>query len=167
MRGNPTKEQVLSRARKCLERLQTDYLDCMMIHSCSSVESLNYQPFHDAMNQLKKEGKLRFIGISNHGGNYNDVQESMEKVHLAAVKDGRYDVLLLVYNFLKQDMGEKILKACREKNIGTVLMKVNPVGSYHAYKSRLEEAEKKGQPTERLQGVVARLKRGWNWPRIL
>jgi predicted aldo/keto reductase-like oxidoreductase len=159
MRGNPGKEQVLSRARKCLERLRVDYLDCMMIHSCPNVESLNYQPFHDAMNQLKKEGKLRFIGMSNHGGNYNDVPESMEKVHLAAIKDGRYDVLLLVYNFLKRDMGEKILKACRGKNIGTVLMKVNPVGSYHAYKARLEEAEKKGEPTERLQGVVARLKK--------
>lgn len=159
MRGNPSKEQILIRARKCLQNLGTDYLDCMMIHGCPTVAAVKYAPFHEAMDQLKKDGKLRFVGMSNHGGNYNDVPESMEKVHLAAVKDGRYDVLLLVYNFLKRDMGEKILTACREKNIGTVLMKVNPVGSYHAYKSRLEAAEKEGKPTERLRGVVDRLKK--------
>lgn len=159
MRGNPGKEQILSRARKCLERLQVDYLDCMMIHGCGTVEAVYYQPFHDAMSQLKKEGKLRFTGMSNHGGNYNDVPESMEKVHLAAIKDGRYDILMMVYNFLKRDMGETILKACREKNIGTVLMKVNPVGSYHAYKASLEEAEKAGQQTGRLKSIVARLKK--------
>ena len=159
MRGNPNKEQILLRAHKCLERLQTDYLDCMMIHGCPTVEAVKYQPFHDAMARLKKEGKLRFVGLSNHGGNYNDVPESMDKVHLAALKDGRYDVLLLVYNFLKQDMGEKILEAGRQKNIATVLMKVNPVGSYHSYKSQLEAAEKGGKPTDRLRGVVERLKK--------
>jgi len=159
MHGNPSKELILSRARKSLENLGTDYLDCMMIHGCPTVAAVTYSPFHEAMAQLKQEGKLRFVGMSNHGGNYNDVPESMEEVHMAAVKDGRYDVLLMVYNFLKRDMGEKILTACREKNIGTVLMKVNPVGSYHAYKSRLEEAEKEGKPTERLRDVVDRLKK--------
>ncbi len=158
MRGDPSKEQILSRAYKCLERLQTEYLDCMMIHSCGSVEAVKYSPFHEAMAQLKKEKKLRFVGLSNHGGNYNDVPEPMEKVLLAAVKDGRYDLILLVYNFLKRDMGEKVLEACREKNIGTTLMKVNPVGSYHAYKERLEEAVKEGRSTERLKSLVARLK---------
>ncbi|MCK4763851.1 MAG: aldo/keto reductase [Candidatus Aminicenantes bacterium] len=159
MRGNPSKEQILSRAYKCLDRLQTGYLDCMMMHSCGNVEAVKYKPFHDAMAQLKKEKKLRFVGLSNHGGNYNDVSESMEKVLLAAAADGRFDVMLLVYNFLKRDMGEKVLEVCRKKNIGTTLMKVNPVGSYHAYKERFEEAEKKGQPTERLKGLVARMKK--------
>ena len=159
MRGNPDKGQILSRARKCLERLKTDYLDCMIIHSCGDIKTLNYQPFHDAMNQLKSEGKLRFVGLSNHGNNYNDVPETMEKVLLTAVHDGRFDLMLLVYNFLKRDMGEKILKACKEKNIGTTLIKVNPVGSYYAYKARLEESEKEGKPNERYRKLVPRLKK--------
>ena len=61
-------------------------------------------------------------------------------------------------NFIKYDMGENILKACKAKNIGTTLMKVNPVGSYHAYKARLEETEKQGKPNAWLQGIVERLK---------
>ncbi len=159
MRGNPTKEQILSRAHECLDRLRVDYLDCMMIHGCPTTDTVRYQPFHDAMNQLKREGKLRFIGMSNHGATYNEVPESMEKIHMAAISDGRYDVLLLVYNFLKRDMGEKILKACRKKNIGTVLMKVNPLGSYYAYKVSLEEAQKNEEPAERLREIVARMKK--------
>lgn len=158
MRGNPSKAQILSRAYKCLERMQIDYLDCMMIHGCPDVKTMAYKPFHDAMKQLKTEGKLRFVGLSNHGGNYNDVPETMEKVHLAAVGSGWFDLLLLVYNFIKVDMGERILKACREKNIGTLLMKVNPVGSYYAYKARLDESIKKnGKPNARLEGIVKRL----------
>jgi len=159
MRGNPPKEQILSRARKCLDRLKIDYLDCMMIHSCGNVKTVNYKPFHDAMTQLKREGKLRFVGLSNHGGNYNEVPETMEKVLLAAVKSDRYDVVLLVYNFLKRDMAENILNACAEKNLGTVLMKVNQVGRYNAYKANVEKAIKEGKPTKRLEGVVARLKK--------
>ena len=38
-------------------------------------------------------------------------------------------------------------------------MKVNPIGSYYAYKARLDDAEKEGKPTMRLQFVVARLKK--------
>jgi predicted aldo/keto reductase-like oxidoreductase len=159
MRGNPSKDQILTRAHKCLERLKTDYLDCMMMHSCGTVELVGYQPFHDAMKQLKSENKLRFVGLSNHGGNYNEVPESMEKVLLAAAKDGRFDLMLLVYNFLKRDMGEKILEACKEKNIGTTIMKVNPVGSYLAYKARLDKAEQEGKASDRFRAMVERMKK--------
>ena len=158
MRGNPNKAQILSRAYKCLERMRIDYLDCMMMHGCPDVKMVQYQPFLEAMKQLKSEGKLRFVGISNHGGNYNDVPETMEKVLLTAAGSGHYDVMLLVYNFIKFDMGENILKACKAKNIGTTLMKVNPVGSYHAYKANLDEAEKGGKSNPRLRGIVERLK---------
>ncbi|MCP4148270.1 MAG: hypothetical protein GY757_11020 [bacterium] len=152
MTNNPNKEQILRRARKCLERLQTDYLDCMMIHSCPTSETVNYQPFHDAMAQLKREGKLRFVGISSHGVTYNEEKRSsMEKVLLAAVKDGRFDLMLLVYNFLNREMGETVLKACHDKNIGTVLMKINPVGNYDSYKSKLQEAIDKKRPTEKIR----------------
>ncbi len=56
-------------------------------------------------------------------------------------------------------MGENILKACKEKNIGTTIMKVNPVGSYLSYKSRLEESEKGGKTNERLRKMVDRMKK--------
>jgi diketogulonate reductase-like aldo/keto reductase len=83
-----SKEGFLKRARKCLERLQTDYIDCMMMHSTESVKLIKTEGFHEAMKQLKTEGKLRFVGISNHGSNHaQDGEDSMQKVLTAAAMD--------------------------------------------------------------------------------
>ena len=136
-----TKENIIQRAHKCLERLQTDYIDCLMIHMPSTVEHLKTEAFHAAIQELKTEGKVRFCGLSNHGSQWRDVPETMEKVHLAAAEDGRFDVALLVYNFLQRDMGENILKAYKEKNIGATIMKTNPVLNYIEIKEMVGKAE--------------------------
>jgi len=152
-----TKTAILERAHKCLERLDTEYIDCLMTHNPSSVKMTKYEAFHDACQQLKSEGKLRFVGISNHGVNGDEEEESMDKVLLSAAEDGRFAVMLLVYNFIQREMGEKILKACREKNIGATLMKTNPVGSYLLTKERFEAMKKKAeQDSERLKEMQSR-----------
>jgi len=142
-----TKNSIIERTRKCLERLQTDYIDCMMIHSAQNVATIKEKGFHDAMSELKIEGRVRFVGISNHGTHWGipPPEESMEKILLAAAEDGRFDVMLLVYNFLAKENGEKVLKACAEKNIGATLMKTNPVADYLFFKSEVEQLEKEGK----------------------
>lgn len=140
-----TEESLLKRAYKCMERMQIDYLDCMMMHSAPRVASIKFAPFHAAMDKLKKQGKLRHVGISNHGPQWNDDVDSMEKVLMAAVADGRFDVFLLVYNFIQEGSGKRVLAACKEKNIGTTLMKVNPVGGYLGIKERAEQMKKEGK----------------------
>ncbi|MDQ1351295.1 MAG: Aldo ket red protein [Acidobacteriota bacterium] len=146
LKDDLSKEGILARARKCLERLQTDYIDCLMIHSCEKVSLIKTEGFHAAMQQLKSEGRLRFIGISNHGTNFfKDPEEAMDKVLIAAALDGRFDVMLLAYNFIQDDKGAEVLKVCREKNIGTTLMKVNPIGKIPMIKERIEKMKKDGK----------------------
>jgi predicted aldo/keto reductase-like oxidoreductase len=65
-------------------------------------------------------------------------KESMDKVLLAAAQDGRFDVMLLAYNFLKEDGSERVLEVCGEENIGTTLMKVNPIRNYNYMKQWIE-----------------------------
>ena len=138
-----SKESLVQRTRKCLERLDTPYLDCMMIHSAPSVESLQHPGFHAAMKQLKTEGKVHFLGVSNHGpGHWGYEAEPMDKVLIAAAQDGRFDVLLLAYNFIQRDMGERVIEVCMKKNIGVTLMKTNPVGKYMSIKAEVEAFEK-------------------------
>ena len=120
-----TREQYLERFRKCLERLQTDYADCLMQHGPADVTLLPSAAFHGACDQLKQEGRLRFVGVSCHGPQ-GDEPDSMEKLLLAAVEDGRYDVFLMSYNFMNKDEAERVLKACKEKNVGTTAMKTAP-----------------------------------------
>ena len=162
IKENETKESILKRARQCLERLDTDYLDCMMMHNAPTVKSIKYEPFHAAMKILKTEGRLRFIGISNHGTTHGADQkiDMMDDVLLAAAADGRFDVMLLVYNFIQKGMGEKILAACKEKNIGATLMKTNPVGRYLNMKERIETQEEEGKEvSKRMREYFDRLKK--------
>ena len=154
-----TKDGFIARARKCLERLETDYIDCLMIHAPETVEQLKNVGFHAAIKELKAEGRVKFCGVSNHGAQWQEVRETMEKVLLAAADDGRFDVMIFVYNFLQKDMSEKILKACKEKNIGAAIMKANPVGNYLEFEEEAEKTKKEGKEVpDFLKNLVARLK---------
>ncbi len=144
LKGDLSKASILRRARKCLERLQTEYIDCLMIHNATDVKQITCEGFHAAARQLKSEGRLRFTGVTSHGTAWwkNDktlMTETMEKACLAAAADGRFDVLLFIYNFMMPKSGEKILRACREKNIGTTLMKINPVHNYALLQKDIKE----------------------------
>jgi predicted aldo/keto reductase-like oxidoreductase len=141
-----TKAGFLARARKCLEDLETDYVDCLMMHMPENVATLKTEGFHAAMSELKAEGRVRFVGASNHGSFwYRDPEETMDKVLGAAAEDGRFDVFLLAYNFLNVDQGGRVLQACREKNIGAALMKTTPVAIYYQIKNRVESARAAGR----------------------
>ena len=127
--GNDAVEDVVSKVRKSLERLDTDYLDGVMLWNVSSVAEVGNSAFHQAIKQLKSEGRVKYCGVSSHGANWNgETKDSMSQVIGAAVEDGRFDMVLFVYNYLQKDVGEDILRACAQKNIGTTLMKTDPFG---------------------------------------
>jgi len=143
VKKDPSKEDFLKRARKALEELDTEYIDCMMMHMPEKVETLKTEGFHAAMQQLKAEGRIRYVGVSNHGSFwFKEPEETMEKVLLAAADDGRFDVFLMAYNFLQMDQAERVLEVCKEKKIGIALMKSTPVFKYYILKSRIEQLEK-------------------------
>jgi predicted aldo/keto reductase-like oxidoreductase len=146
--GGATREILKERFQKCLERLQTDYADCLMIHMTSTADQVKHEGFHAACRELKAEGRIRFIGLSNHGLEqriYGNAKDPMEKVLFAAADDGRFDVALFVYNFLQKEQGEKIIDACSKKNIGVTLMKTNPVKVFKRWNEGLERAEAEGR----------------------
>jgi len=147
--GEPTKKNIKMRFMKCLERMQTDYADCLMIHMCEA-GSVKHEPYHEAIKELKKEGRVYFSGLSNHGLEqriYGHTQDPMEQVLLAAAEDGRFDVALFVYNFLQQEQGKKILAACKKHNMGVTLMKTNPVNVYNRRKAGIDKREAEGKET--------------------
>jgi len=143
-RPGVTKADIKSRTLKCLERLQTEYVDCLMIHGTPKLEWLKAEGFHAAVKELKAEGKVRFCGLSNHGSQYREEDRDMEKIMVAAAQDGRFDVALFAYNFLNREMGENVLKVFKEKNIGATLMKVNPVLEHIELDEYVKEKEKEG-----------------------
>jgi aryl-alcohol dehydrogenase-like predicted oxidoreductase len=141
-----TKEGIMKRYHKSLEHLQMDYADCLMMHSVDRVADIKHEGFHAAVKQLKADGRLKHAGISNHGSFHGvDNREPMSDVLLAGAEDGRFDVYLMAYNYLKHDKSEEVLRVCKEKGIGTTLMKTNPVGGYLGMKEAVAKFESEGR----------------------
>lgn len=146
----PSKADVIERTNQSLERLKTDYVDCMQIHSAENSSILKDEAFHAGMEQLKKEGKVRFVGVSCHGNNWAyNTDENLETILMAAIKDGRFDVILLAYNFVNADIAEKILDACEQKDIATIIMKSNPVHILDMLEDRMAKLDESGKETDK------------------
>lgn len=123
-----------------LTRLQTDYVDLGMIHFVDDVEEFEHVmngEFMDYMRQLKKEGKIRHIGISTH----NPVTAKM------AACQGEIEMILFSINpafdmlppvsdieeyFAEQydeNLGgialerEELYKLCEQNHVGITVMK--------------------------------------------
>jgi predicted aldo/keto reductase-like oxidoreductase len=120
-----TEETIVDRMRGSLERLQTEYVDAYGIHRPATVEMLNHPGYHAAIATMKAEGRVKHTGLSCHGAG-NDRQDSFVDVLTAAAEDGRYDLMLIVRNFLNQDDSDQIVAACEANNVGATAMKTAP-----------------------------------------
>lgn len=101
-----------------LERLRSDYVDILYLHSCYSAAMAMYEPMMEALVQAKKQGKARFIAVSTH--------QNVPEVIRAAVDAGIYDVVQIAYNWIserKDDIREANRYAA-ENGVGIVAMKV-------------------------------------------
>jgi len=156
LEGEVTKEDVLKRSRKALEEIGTDYLDCMMMHFPTSIEQLKTPAWHEAMQELKAEGRIKHVGVSHHGSFwFKDPEASMADILLAAAEDGRFDVFLMTYNFLQIDQSAKVLDVCKQKNIGVALMKTSPITTFNKIKAGADRIKKSGKdvPPLYVEGV--------------
>jgi len=138
-------DDIFRRAEESISRLKTPYVDLYMMHQAQSILKVSDKNFHKACDKLKKEGKIRFRGLSCHGTFWwKEPGGTLEEVLMAAIDDGRYDVLFFPYNFLEPEMGERIIQACKSANIGTMIMKSNPVSVFKDYEGILRRGDKLG-----------------------
>ena len=110
------KASVIQRVEASLKRLQTDTIDIAMIHNIDDLTPLlSNQDILSAYDQLKKEGKIRFTGFSTHNAKLTLKQ---------ALETDFAQVVLFMYNHMEGKEIEPLIKALREKGIGTVAMKI-------------------------------------------
>ena len=97
-----------------LRLLQTDYIDLYQLHNPPVCPKPGDETgLYDAMLEAKKQGKIRFIGITNHR---IDVAEE-------AVESGLYDTLQFPFNYLSTERERALAEKCREKDMGFIAMK--------------------------------------------
>jgi uncharacterized protein len=111
----PAKD-VIAAVDGSLKRLGTDYLDLAHIHAVNSIERLMNPNIHEAFDRLKEQGKLRYLGVSSH-------TPQLEKVMRHAVDSGRFDVIMVAYNFKNWPDLTDIFRDAKEKGVGVVAMK--------------------------------------------
>ncbi len=110
-------DHVIQSCEESLKRLKTDYLDLFMCpHGANSPEELQIPELHEAMDRLKKEGKIRFVGLSAHSDSAGILS--------AAVKSGRYDAAMIAYNVINGDFVDAAINEAWENGVGVIGMKV-------------------------------------------
>jgi len=98
-----------------LKELQTDHIDVWYLHSRSTPAACPDELF-DAQDEAVKAGKVRFKGVSFHGGHKEMIPFLIEKK--------RTDVILLSYNFTMAETIDPLIEQAAAAGIGTVAMKV-------------------------------------------
>jgi len=75
-----------------LRRLQTDYVDVYFNHAVNDLARLKNPEWYEFDEAAKRQGKLRFTGMSGHAGHLTECLDY-------AIDSGRFDVILCAYNF--------------------------------------------------------------------
>jgi hypothetical protein len=128
-----TRTEMMTALEKSLKRLQTDRVDVYFNHAVNDVARMQNQEWSEFTELAKRQGKIRFRGMSGHGSNLTRCLDYVIDHDLA-------DVILVAYNFA-QDPGfydklrhtfhwssiqpdlPRVLDKARKKDIGVLAMK--------------------------------------------
>ncbi len=127
------KESMMSALDGSLRRLQTDYVDIYFNHAVNDIARLDNVEWREFTEAAKKQGKIRFVGMSGHAGNLIGCLDH-------AIDTDSVDAILVAYNFgqdpkfyerltrsfdfvaVQPDL-PRILAKAKAKNVGVVTMK--------------------------------------------
>lgn len=100
-----------------LARLGAGSIDLYQFHCVNKAE--DYERLMatgggmDVLEGLRKEGRLRFIGITSH---------HLEILRRALIDD-RFDTIQVLYNFLEPEAGDEVIPMAVERDVGIIAMK--------------------------------------------
>ena len=110
------KNVIITSVDESLKRVGTDYFDVLHCpHAAATSEEISNPVIIDTFRELKKQGKVRFLGFSTHHG--------MADLLNTAIELDYFDVVLLAYNVINHAFLDHILKRAKEKGIGLIAMK--------------------------------------------
>lgn len=153
--------QVISSCERSLKNLKTDYIDLYQIHWPAGSWSSPPIPIHEtmaALNDLKQQGKIRAIGVSNFS------RTQLEE----AARYGRVDSLQPPYSLFWRHVEKDAMPYCVENNItilaysplaqGLLTGKFGPDHRFQKGDHRAENKLFKGEHFARAQEALARLR---------
>jgi predicted aldo/keto reductase-like oxidoreductase len=127
------RDAIMARLEASLRRLRTDRVEIYLNHAVNEVERIQSPEWWEFVERAKEQGKIRFSGISGHGGRLAECLEwGLERDLL--------DVILVAYNFgqdprfterftrsldfvATQPELPRLLAKAKERDVGVVAMK--------------------------------------------
>ena len=61
-------DDFMQRLERSLERLRTDRIDVYFNHAINSIDRISVDEWYEFLKRAKKQGKIRYTGVSGHGG---------------------------------------------------------------------------------------------------
>jgi hypothetical protein len=141
--GARTKEEALDHLNTSLKELGTDYLDIWYLHGKGRADQLT-DDLLEAQQIAKKDGKIRFAGLSTHGGQAEVIPAAISK---------KLDVVLTSYNFTMDPGFPSLLESAAKAGLGVVAMKVMAGGF-----RRVRQGDKLYDTLKREGAMLAALK---------
>lgn len=112
--GATTAERFWQDLETSLGLLKTDHVDIYQFHNLPFVPQPDgADGLYAAMLQARAQGKIRFIGLTNH------------RLPLAqeAVRSGLYETLQFPFSYLSSEAEQNLVRECAERNVGFISMK--------------------------------------------
>jgi aryl-alcohol dehydrogenase-like predicted oxidoreductase len=110
-----SRKHILHACEESLRRLKTDYIDLYQVHADD-----RWTPLEEtlgALDQLVRQGKVLYIGASNHSAwRLNEALWVSESRGYA-----RYDSLQPLYNLVERGLDGEMLPMCRDKGVGVIV----------------------------------------------
>jgi uncharacterized protein len=131
--ASDTREQIMRALEGSLRRLQTDHVDVYFNHAVNDVSRLQNDAWLETTELAKRQGKIRFRGMSGHGSHLVEcldyaLDQNLVDVILAAHNFGQdpsfYDKLRHTFHWaaIQTDL-PRVLNKAKEKNVGVIAMK--------------------------------------------
>ena len=131
--GGESRRQMATALEGSLRRLRTDYVDVYFNHAVNDVRRLQNPEWAEFTDRAIRDGKIRFRGVSGHGGALAEcldyaIDNDLADVVLAAWNfagdPSFYDKLRAQFHFvaLQPDL-ERVLEKASSKGVGVVAMK--------------------------------------------
>ncbi len=147
---------IMSKLEASLRRLRTDYVDIFLNHSVNDLDRLKNPEWFEFVALAKKQGKIRFSGMSGHGGNLQEcieyaIDHDLAEVILASHNFGSdpkfYEKFLKQFDWVANQAGiRRLFEKAHAKGIGVIAMKtqmgakLNDLSAYEAEGATFQEA---------------------------
>jgi hypothetical protein len=117
-----TKAEIIRDVETSLKALETDHLDVIQLHNLTGKERIFITETREALAQLKKQGKVRFCGVTTHKNEAEVLNALVDD------PDRFFDTCLVKYNFKADKEVSAAIDRAASAGIGIIAMKTQAGG---------------------------------------